>query len=209
MDALAVGEEIYQCDIVGGEPVIEKLNPMKVRVFRSGYSNRIEDADMIILEDYWSPGRIIDTYGEVLTSKDLKYIEELPYNNGAVTADEMGNIDERQGFVNTLMLDDTFESAKLISEFTGVDASVADDCLPYDAEGNVRVMRVYWKSRRKIKKVTFYDPETGEKDFTFQPENYVLNKDLGEEETCFWINEAWEGTKIGEEIYVNMRPRPI
>ena len=209
MDALAVGEEIYQCDIVGGEPVIEKLNPMKVRVFRSGYSNRIEDADMIILEDYWSPGRIIDTYGEVLTSKDLKYIEELPYNNGAVTADEMGNIDERQGFINTLMLDDTFESAKLISEFTGVDASVADDCLPYDAEGNVRVMRVYWKSRRKIKKVTFYDPETGEKDFTFQPENYVLNKDLGEEETCFWINEAWEGTKIGEEIYVNMRPRPI
>lgn len=95
MDALAVGEEIYKCDIVGGEPVVEKLNPLKVRVFRSGYSNRIEDADMVILEDYWSPGRIIDTYGEVLTSKDLKYIEELPYNNGVVTADKMGNIDER------------------------------------------------------------------------------------------------------------------
>ena len=25
MDAMAVGEEIYQCDIVGGEPVIEKI----------------------------------------------------------------------------------------------------------------------------------------------------------------------------------------
>lgn len=197
MDALAVGEEIYQCDIVGGEPIIEKLNPLKVRVFRSGYSNRIEDADMIILEDYWSPGRIIDTYGEVLTSKDLKYIEELPYNNGVVTADKMDNIDERQGFVSGLMYDDTFESARLINELAGVDAGLSDDLLPYDSEGNVRVMRVYWKSRRKIKKVTYYDPETGEKEFTFQPENYVLNKDLGEEETCFWINEAWEGTKIG------------
>ena len=52
MDAMAVGEEIYQCDIVGGEPVIERLNPLKVRIFKSGYSNRIEDADMIIIEDY-------------------------------------------------------------------------------------------------------------------------------------------------------------
>ena len=25
----------------------------------------------------------------------------------------------------------------------------------------------------------------------------------------YYINEAWEGTKIGEEVYVNIRPRPI
>ncbi len=74
MDAMAVGEEIYQCDIVGGEPTIEKLNPLKVRIFKSGYSNRIEDADMIIIEDYWSPGKVIDVFGEVLTPKDMKYI---------------------------------------------------------------------------------------------------------------------------------------
>ena len=72
---MAVGEEIYKVDIVGGEPTLKKLNPSKVRVFKSGYSNKIEDADMIIIEDYWSPGRIIDTYYDVLTSKDMKYIE--------------------------------------------------------------------------------------------------------------------------------------
>ena len=37
VDGLAVGEEIYQCDIVGGEPVMYRLNPLKVRVFKSGY----------------------------------------------------------------------------------------------------------------------------------------------------------------------------
>ena len=62
MDAMTVGEEIYQCDIVGGEPVIERVNPLKIRVFKSGYSNRIEDADVIIIEDYWSPVRVIDTF---------------------------------------------------------------------------------------------------------------------------------------------------
>ena len=73
-DAMTVGEEIYQCDIVGGEPIIERLNPLKVRVFKSGYSNKVEDADIIIIEDYWSPSRVIDTYYDVLTKKDMEYI---------------------------------------------------------------------------------------------------------------------------------------
>lgn len=55
-DAEIVGEEIYQCDIVGGEPVVIKLDPRKVRILRSGTSDRIEDADMVIIEDYLSPG---------------------------------------------------------------------------------------------------------------------------------------------------------
>jgi hypothetical protein len=110
MDAMAVGEEIYQCDIVGGEPTIERLNPLKIRVFKSGYSNRIEDADIIILEDYWSPGKVIDTFYDVLTAKDIKYIEELPNSLGEAAVDSMDNIDERMGFVNANMIDDTFES---------------------------------------------------------------------------------------------------
>jgi hypothetical protein len=32
---------------------------------------------------------------------------------------------------------------------------------------------------------------------------------MGEEATPLWINEAWEGTKIGKEIYVNMRPKIV
>jgi len=57
--------------------------------------------------------------------------------------------------------------------------------------------------------VKSYDPETGEERFGFYPETYVLKEDRGEEEEGFWVNEAWEGTKIGADIYVNMRPRPV
>lgn len=208
MDAMAVGEEIYQCDIIGGEPVVERLNPLKVRVFKSGYSNRIEDADMIILEDYWSPGRIIDTYYDVLTTKDVKYIESIPFANDASDTDSMDNIDERRGFINTHMIGDVFESQPFDPYYLFAGNEV-DDLLPYDLAGNVRVCRVFWKSRRKIKEVKSYDMQTGEEIFNFYPETYIPNEDLGEEEKVFWINEAWEGTKIGDQIYVNMRPRPI
>ena len=206
MDAMAVGEEIYQCDIVGGEPTIERLNPLKIRVFKSGYSNRIEDADIIILEDYWSPGKVIDTFYDVLTAKDIKYIEELPNSLGEAVVDSMDNIDERMGFVNANMIDDTFESYNPMELFNDQTSS---SLLPYDTAGNIRVLRVYWKSRRKIKKVKSYDPQTGEEVYNFYPETYIINKALGEEEQIFYINEAWEGTKIGTDIYVNMRPRVV
>ena len=210
MDAMAVAEELYQCDIVGGEPVIERLNPQKVRIYKSGYSNRVEDADMIILEDYWSPGKIIDTYYDVLTDKDIKYIESIPFANDAGDTDSMDNIDDRMGFVNTHMIGDTVLQGEYFLDPASLFANdEIDSLLPYDMCGNVRVCRVFWKSRRKIKEIKSYDPETGEEVYNFYPETYVPDESLGEEEKIFWINEAWEGTKIGKDVYVNMRPRPI
>jgi hypothetical protein len=205
MDAMAVGEEIYQCDIVGGEPTIERLDPLKVRVFKSGYSNKIEDAEIIVIEDYWSPSKVIDTFYDVLTKKDRESLEKGCDTAGG-SVDEMDNIDDRMGFVHRSMVDDTFESSEYLFDPFGEDV---DSLAPYDMHGNVRVIKMYWKSRRKIKKVKSYDVTTGEETFNFYPETYVINENLGEEEQIFYINEAWEGTKIGKDIYVNMRPRPI
>ena len=210
MDALAVGEEIYQVDIVGGEPSITRLNPLKVRAFKSGYSNRLEDADIIILEDYWSPGKIIDHYFDVLSRKDMEYIENMPDHVGQSTTDSMDNYDDRMGFVNNFMIGDELTSQDgFFWDPLGVAEGTSNGLMPYDLAGNVRVLRIYWKSWRKIKKVKSYDFETGEEVFNFYPENYVINKANGEEEIIYWINEAWEGTKIGTDIYINMRPRVI
>ena len=210
MDAAAVGEEIYQCDIEGGEPIIRRLNPLKVRVFKSGFSNKIEDADMIILEDYWSPGQIIDAFYDVLTQKDIEYIEKLPFNGTQGAVDSMDNVDERYGFVNHMITDEIGNSEGFyfnpLNLFEGGESA---SLLPYDTLGNIKVLRVYWKSKRRIKKVKSYDPITGDEVYNFYPENYIIDKNKGEEETNLYINEAWEGTKIGDSIYVNMRPRPI
>lgn len=205
-DGIAFGEEIYQVDIRGGEPILEKLNPMKVRVFKSGYSSRVEDADMVILEDYWSPGKIIDVYYDQLSATDIKYIEELPSQIDNGSYDSMDNYDDRAGQVHTSQV--SVDGDNFYSDLFG-DSNLTNDLMPYDTLGNIRVTRVYWKSRRKIKKIKSYDPETGETVYNLYPETYILNEELGEEEQVFWINEAWEGTKIGERIYVQMRPRII
>ena len=202
-DAMAVSEEIYQCDIVGGEPVLERLNNLITRIYRSGNSPKIEDADVIAIEDYWSLGKIIDRYYDELSAKDIKHLEELAFSTGTVV-DEMDNIDPRSGLVRAVTLD--------LNAVDGLFDTYHDSAysqLPYDANGNIRVFRVYWKSLRAIKRVKSYNLQTGEEEFNFYDDTYVINKDLGEEEELFWINQAWEGTKIGDNIYVNMRPRPV
>lgn len=208
VDAYTVGEEAYQVDIVGGEPIVWKVNPMKMRIIKSGGSDRIEDADMIILEDYWSPGKVIDVFYDQLSAKDIKAIDEAPDNMGRDYSDEMDSVDPRYSLIP--MVDTAWSAGDtLLDPNLLFDDGTDTTLLPYDMNGNVRVLRVYWKSRRKIKKVKSYDPETGEEQFDFYPEDYEIDPNKGEEEQIFWINEAWEGTKIGQDIYVNMRPRPI
>ena len=206
-DAQAVSEEIYQCDIESGEPVMRKLDPVKVRILRSGSEHEIEKADMIIIEEYQSPGKIIDDYWDQLTKKDIDEIERGSDFRGGSYADEMDNIDPRGGFVFRPYVSDEWVAGDTVLHPDELfDDSIENNLTPYDMNGNVRVLKVYWKSRRKIKS---YDPETGEEIFNFYPETYYCDPDKGEEEEIFWINEAWEGTKIAEDIYVNMRPRPV
>ena len=208
MDALTVGEEIYQCAIEGGEPVLRRLNPMKVRVFMNGNSNRIEDADIIVIEDYLSPGKIMDIYGEQLTSKQVKHLEELPRSVGKGAINSMDQVDERHAFLPNFMLtDEAGTNGMFYSDLFG-DLEGYDRLLPYDLNGNIRVLQMYWKSLRKIKKVKSYDEE-GKEVFNFYTEQYVIDEAAGETEEIFWINQAWEGVKIGDDIYINMGPCPV
>lgn len=207
MDSLIAKEEHYLIDIVGGEPVIERLDPLKLRVFRAGNSNRTEDADMIVYEDYRSIGWVYDNYYDVLTKKDCEYLENIVSGSSGEKSTE-GIWDDTNAYMDVERGNDLVNNPHFFSSLLGEYGYQASG-LPYDNEGNVRVLRVFWKSRRKIKKIKKYDYQTGEEEFHFYPETYIPNKVMGEEEEIFWINEAWEGTKIGNEVYVNIRPKPI
>ena len=75
----------------------------------------------------------------------------------------MDNIDERYGFVNNNMIGDEITSQNgFFWDPYGTSDGISNSLLPYDTAGNLRVLKVFWKSRRKIKKVKSYDPVTGE-----------------------------------------------
>ena len=224
-DVCAVAEEAYDVDIEGGEPIMRTIRPNSLRAFRMGRSNELEDADIIILEEYWNPGRIIDVYGPQLKKRDIEYLENIPTYLGYGT-DSMGIADPRQGFIRRDMVSDSYPTYNSSEIFSALGGDFDDEYnrLPYDSDGNIRVMRMRWKSLKKVKKIKRYDPETGEPTYHLFDERYIPNEDAGEEvEAEFWANEAWEGTLIGGNstnfdadchngtygIFVGIQPRPV
>lgn len=215
MDECINSIEAYQVGIVGGEPRLWRLNPMKLRIYMSGYSNKIEDADVIVYEDYLSPGQIIDRYYDQLKPKEIEWLEDPSGSRagGGQPTGAAGNYDETYGFVNSdefigedgIWIDGE-GNGFIFDRLSDLPGGIGTDLMPYDSNGNIRVTQVFWKSRRKVKKVKSYDPETGDEVYEIYPENYVINEAAGEEEETLWINEPWEGTRIGRDIYVNMRP---
>jgi len=208
-----VGQEIYMLGIVGGEPFVDRANPIKLRAFGTGYSNRIEDADVIIYEDYWSRGRILDTYYDDLSAKDVKWLsDEIPEFGGSEPTLPEGSVNDAYPFMQGAFVGENGININgdnlhyVYDAFPELNGGFGTNLLPYDVAGNVRVIHVWWKSQRKIFKVKSYDPVTGEEVFDFYPETYIPDKAAGEEATPLWVNEAWEGTKIGDHIYVQMRP---
>jgi len=204
-DALIMAEEIYQIDIVSDEPLLEKLNPLKVHCIRSGNSSKIEDSSIIILEDHWSPSKIVDYFHEQLKPSEIDHIMEYTttktsgtyaddQNNHVLLRDGLDGIDG-QDSINTI-----FNIAEVNGHYFASDYT--------DENGNIRVLRVYWKSLKKIKKVKFYD-DLGEETYKIMSEEYIPNKEMGEEVTDLWVNEWWEGTKIGKDVYLQMKPRQV
>lgn len=204
-DVMIMAEEIYQIDIVNNEPTLEKLNPIKVHAVRSGNSDKIEDSSVIILEDHWSPGRIVDQFHEELKPSDIDAIMEgnVANSNPSFTDDHNNHTLLRDGlslYPNHGGVEDIFNIAEINGHYFSSNYT--------DENGNIRVFRVYWKSLKKIKKVKYYD-EFGDEQSKIMSEEYIPNEDLGEEVKDLWVNEWWEGTKIGKDIYIGMRPRKV
>ena len=203
-DALIMGEEIYMIDLVNGMVTFDKLNPLKVYTLRSGSSNMIEDADVIVIDDYWSPGKIQDHFYEDLKDKDIDLLE-----------DNSGSSNGRDSDGERYATDDAFgydmlqrESINSFLESSGVWNGGQGKGSYTDTYGNTRVLRVFWKSKKKILKVTYFD-DLGKQQVKFRTEGYVVDKNRGETSEEFWINEWWKGAKIGKDIYLQIKPREI
>lgn len=202
-DALIMAEEIYLVDIAFDEPRLIKLNPLKVQAVRSSNSDRFEDSSMIIMTDYKSPNTLVDEYFDELKSEDIDYIMDYTTNRstGSYSDDNNNHALLRDGISNNSGI---YEDLLSFAEFNG--HVFGNDYV--DNNGNIRELKVRWKSLRKVQKIKYYD-DYGETQYRFESEEYIPIKELGEESTLFWINEGWEGTKIGKDIYLKMRPLPV
>ena len=191
-DALLNAEEIYMFDIVNSEVTFEKLNPHKVFTLRSGSSNKIEDADVIVIDDYWSPGKILDHYYEDLTGKEVDELEGTSGTSSNVDSDGSSmQVDDIQGMK---ILGEGQINAFL--EGSGVYWNGTKGKGQYtDADGNIRVLRMLWRSKKCIYKVTYFD-DMGKEQVKYRSEEYIIRRgDGGNLRKVLWVPQWWKGAK--------------
>lgn len=188
-DALISGEEIYRVDITGGEPQLTRCNPLEVFYLLPHNSYYIDDADLIVEETWMSKGKILDEFYDLLTEEQLDQIEE----GSAWSA-----VQSSLNYVNPVILHSSdvpiIDSVNQLNDYNST----------IDSKGNIRVIRVTWKSRKKLGIVTYFNEFTGEQEELVVNETFVPSPEQQVE--WVWVNEYREATKIGNNIYVKMQP---
>lgn len=201
--ALVKGFEIYRIDVAGGEPIVEEVDAKNLYTIRRGKSHKIEDSDIIVEFSYEPVGKIVDEFHDYLKPSEISEIEG-GLESVNIEGNNSGVLNHVNGFPIMLM-------STNIGGFNP-DAPVIDPMeynTPYDAEGNVKVTRVRWLGRKKIGRLTFFNPNTGDEEERLVSEYYVPKEDLGEHVKWFWVNEALEGTCIADKYYVKLQPREV
>ncbi len=187
------------CGVLGGNPVMRRVNPMNLYTM-GGNSMYIEDADIIVEYGYKSIGQVIDDYWDTLEPADIDFLE-----NGKVDASlgTGGGI----GLNRDISVYDYYGEQGAMNIFHPNEMGTRTFAGAFDTYGNVRVLKVCWRSRRKIGELTYFD-EDGQEQKDYVPEDYRPKKELGETVKWIWVNEWMEGTKIADHIYTLMRPVP-
>ena len=204
-DLLVQGEEIGICEIMGGEPIARKGNPLNIYTIRSGNTYRIEDSDIIIELSFIPVGQAIDEYHDELKDSQIKKLEEgYAYTNSAsgkifnrtlknVPIDLTSWINQQGGIGNIVSA-----NMKETNFFGG----------SFDTYGNVRKMRVLWKGMRQVGILKFND-KNGDIQKTYIDEDYPLDDVEKENVEWIWLGEWYESTRLADDIDLKMGPRPV
>ncbi len=199
-DVLVTGEEIYYVGISNKEPVARRCNTVNMTVVLDGDTDFIDDALAVVETRMLAPATIVDEFGDRLTPAQLDELETITRATS--------NIYQQAAGPNPTFTIDSSSNA--------VDTGVSSNFNSFGSTSGsfnshlIRVVRVEWKSYKKLYEITYTDEDEIEQtklvDETFKIKLFKeVYPDVVAEE--MWITEAWEGIKISDSIYIEARAK--
>lgn len=195
--ALINAQEIMCVDEHNGKPTVKACDPKTVYWLNEGGNNYIDDADAIVEVYYLPLGQVIDYYYDFLKPDEIDKLEA-----------RQNNLSEYRNFTYNQYYQKTEKGFIINQASQEIDVVGTEFHDYYDEEGNIRIVHCRWKSLRKIGELTYFD-ESGDMQTKHVDEYYQINESLGETIKWLWITEAWENTRIGDDIFVKCKPRSV
>jgi hypothetical protein len=194
---LIAGDEHVWVGIENNMPVVDTLNSLGIFYHKSPETMFIQDGLYAGFRTRMHVGDIMDKFGRDLEPKDMKRLIDQSYPGLGFNPDAI-NKSMKYDFNKEYI---KYFGAHAINRMEGSHGE--SEYTDYD------VYHVEWRSERKIGFLTFTNPETGEEDIEIVDESYKVNKATGESIEWEWIPEVWEGIKISDDIFVNIRPKLV
>lgn len=171
--------EVYFVGIENDKPIMRVANSARFEYERSPDNDFIEDSNWATYEMRMTPGEIAAIWGDEI---------------GEAKIDEL--FEDYEHYAEKGYLDRVFD-------FSQPDTDRFDDDDKF-----VRVLHCNWKGLRKIGWLTYIDKH-GDTQLDYVDEEYKLDPENGDIDIEWeWVEEAYQGYKIGKDIYAQMEPVP-
>lgn len=184
---LVSGAEIYWVGIVQNVPTCRNVDIRFFDYDRSPDTKFIEDAEWAREWRWMTISQVIDEFYDVLTDEDVKKLEDY---KGTIRA-------HHTNVVGVPVLYSADLNNSPVNAYT------------YNSSSIVKVVRMEWKSRRKVGFFQYYD-ESGAILKKMVDESFKFDKSNPSHISIEWkwINEVWEATRLADDIFVHVGPKP-
>lgn len=184
--AMVSAEEVYYAGIVKGHPSTRPVNPLQFDYDKGANTTFIHQGNWA-KEEYWLPiGEVVSMFGDVLTKEQVKKISEGKAGHSFTR----GGME--QGFAYS------FDGGQRRSQYVNGIGT------------HVYVMQCAWRSFKQVGILTYPDPKSGKMETVEVDDTFKLDermKAMGASVEWYWDDDIWEGTVIGDDIFVNVRPK--
>jgi hypothetical protein len=238
-DALIAGVEAVEVCVNEQTkiPYVRQINALNLFFHKSADTPFIQDSDYVGYKEELTVSDTLDRYGEHLDKKDIERLRQYNgkvfgtdakfHSKGGESPSHWDNIKKYEyTYQHPLSTIPSYGTTNVLSE-----GLYASDRARYKSESYCVVYTVYWKSQRRIGKLTYKNeygkdettfvgeeypiPETAEKK-NYKPHMFSTNRTKWEWESVtdgsprslewIWIPEVWKGVRINGDIYVKIEP---
>jgi hypothetical protein len=238
-DALIAGVEAVEVCVNEQTkiPYVRQINALNLFFHKSADTPFIQDSDYVGYKEELTVSDTLDKYGEHLGKKDIERLRQ--YNSKVFGLDAKFHSKDGESpshwdnikkyeytYQHPLSTIPSYGTTNVLSE-----GLYASDRARYKWENYCVVYTVYWKSQRRIGKLTYKNeygkdestfvgeeypiPETAKKK-NYKPHMFSTNRTKWEWESVtdgsprslewIWIPEVWKGVRINGDIYVKIEP---
>jgi len=190
---LIAGKEFVYVGVHNQEPYVEMLNPLNVFYHKSPDTKFVEDGLFAGSHKQMHPHEILDRWRNELKPDE---IERLEGRKEGTMADLPSKSPEYKFFSTSKYLYERGRDKFNAGQYERADYELWD------------IIHVEWRSERKVGFLTYLD-EAGMPQETVVDESFKFDESLGHLDIQWeWVPEIWEGTRVGDDIYVNLQRKP-